>query len=173
MRLLLVHLTRNVRITSSMRVTSHIQLSNMAKIEHEQAQDVWACGLVAMCILGENLDPLGLKQCSSLAEKELKKKDAMFTMAVWIEEHLRQAAENIENEVSGSASGKGKEKDDGTEEDHTIQERVSETIRPLRGKDRSYQIADTLGRNPTLRFYNGCLLLGRNGRLWRIEMAAK
>lgn len=101
------------------------------KIECEQAQDIWACGLVAMGILDDNLDPLGLKRCSSIAEKEMKKKDALFMMIVWIEEHLRQADDNIENTVSDGVSGKGKDKDDGPEDDHTIQRSVSEDIGPV------------------------------------------
>lgn len=84
-----------------------------------------------MCVLDENLDPLGLKQCSWLAEKELKKNNAMFMMEVWIEEHLRRADEKIENEVSGGARGKGKKNYYGAEEDHTVQEMVSEDMRPV------------------------------------------
>lgn len=101
------------------------------RLEYEQAGDIWACGLVAMCVLDENLDPLGLKQCSWLAEKELKKNNAMFMMEVWIEEHLRRADEKIENEVSGGARGKGKKNYYGAEEDHTVQEMVSEDMRPV------------------------------------------
>ena len=101
------------------------------RLEYEQAGDIWACGLVAMCVLDEDLDPLGLKQCSWLAEKELKKNNAMFMMEVWIEEHLRRADEKIENEVSGGARGKCKKNYYGAEEDHTVQEMVSEDMRPV------------------------------------------